>query len=73
MIKVTIILTDHAKKRMAERAISFKQIQETIEMPDYTVQKGKKTEAVKDINGRKLKIVYATKDKYIKVISVMQK
>jgi len=68
---VTIILTDHAKKRMAERAISFKQVQETIKMPDYTVQKGKKTEAVKKYGERKIKIVYATKDKYIKVISVM--
>ncbi len=45
--KVTIILTNHAKKRMVERAISFKHIQETIEMPNYTVQKGKKTEAYK--------------------------
>jgi len=56
---------------MAERAISFKQVQETIKMPDYTVQKGKKTEAVKKYGERKIKIVYATKDKYIKVISVM--
>ncbi len=66
-----IILTDHAKKRMAERAITFKQIQETIEMPDYTVQKGKKIEVVKKHEGRRLKIVYAAKDNYIKVISVM--
>ena len=66
-----IILTVHAKKRMAERAITFKQIQETIEMPDYTIQKGKKTEAVKKFNERKIKTIYTTKDKYIKVISVM--
>ncbi len=70
-MQVSIILTDHAKKRMAQRAISFKQIQETIEMPNYTVQKGKKTEAVKKYAERKIKVVYAAKDKYIKVISVM--
>ena len=69
--RVTIILTDHAKKRMAERAITFKQIQETIDMPDYTIQKGKKTEAIRKYDGRKLKIVYAGKDKYKKVVSVM--
>ena len=68
---MTIILTTHAKKRMAERAITFKQIQETIEMPDYTIQKGKKTEAIKRYSEKRVKIVYAGKDKYIKVISVM--
>lgn len=56
---------------MAERAITFKHIQDTIEMPDYTVQKGKKTEAYKRFENKRLKIVYAGKDKYIKVISVM--
>lgn len=40
-------------------------------MPDYTVQKGKKTESYKRFNEKKLKIVYAGKDKYLKVISVM--
>lgn len=69
--KVTIILTDHAKKRMAQRAITFKQIEETIEMPDYTVQKGKKTEAYKKDQERRIKVVYSGKDKYKKVISVM--
>jgi len=68
---VTIILTDHTKKRMTERAITFRQIQETIDLPDYSVQKGKKTEAHKKYIGRKIKVVYAAKDKYIKVISVM--
>lgn len=68
---MTIILTDHTKKRMAERAITFKQIQETIEMPNYAIQKGKKTEAYKKFDERRLKIVYVSKDRYIKVISVM--
>lgn len=68
---MTIILTDHTKKRMAQRAISFDMIRNTIEMPDYTVQKGKKTDAYKRFEGKRLKIVYAGKDKYIKVISVM--
>ncbi|MBS3071594.1 DUF4258 domain-containing protein [Candidatus Pacearchaeota archaeon] len=68
---MTIILTDHAKKRMVERGITFKQVQDTIEMPNYTVQKGKKTEAIKKYSEKRVKVVYAAKDKYIKVISVM--
>ena len=71
IIVVIIILTDYAKKRMSQRAINFKQIQETVEMPEYTVQKGKTTEAMKRYNDKRLKIVYVAKDKYIKVISVM--
>ena len=68
-----IILTTHAKKRMAERTISLKQVQETIEMPEYTVQKEQKTEAYKRHGGKMLKVVYAAQDKYIKVISLMWK
>lgn len=56
---------------MAQRAITFDQIKETIEMPDYTVQKGKKTESYKKYPEKRVKIVYAAKDSYIKVISVM--
>ena len=37
-----IILSYHAKKRLFERNISFKEVQETIEMPDYTISKGDK-------------------------------
>jgi len=47
---------------MAQRAISFKQIQETIEMLNYTIQKSKKTEAVKKYAERKIKVIYAAKD-----------
>jgi len=70
---VTIILTTHAKKRMVQRAISFKQVQETIEMPDYTIKKEQKIEAFKHQNNEILKVVYTAKDKYIKVISLMWK
>ncbi|MEK6888619.1 MAG: DUF4258 domain-containing protein [Nanoarchaeota archaeon] len=68
---MAIVLTNHARKRMAQRVISFRQIEETIEMPDYTVQKGDKTEAIKKHNNRKIKVIYSSKDRYKKVISVM--
>ncbi|MDO8508704.1 MAG: DUF4258 domain-containing protein [Nanoarchaeota archaeon] len=68
-----IIITSHAKKRMIDRGINFKQIQQTIEMPDYTVKKEQKTEAYKRHDGKMLKVVYAVQDKYIKVITLMWK
>ena len=42
-----ITLTNHAKKRMQERAITLKEIKEVIEIPDYIINKGKKKEAYK--------------------------
>ena len=56
---------------MVERGITFKQIEDTIEMPDYTVQNGNKIEAHKTHEGRRIKVVYSGKDRYKKVISVM--
>jgi len=68
-----IILSYHAKKRLNERSIKFKDIQDTIDIPDYTVSKGNKKEAYKKIKDKTLKIVYLEKDKYIKVITLMWK
>jgi hypothetical protein len=42
-----IILTKHAKQRMTERNIKLEEVQETIEMPEYTVTKNNKFEAYK--------------------------
>jgi len=67
---VRIILTDHAKKRMAQRAISMHHIQEALDLPDYTVSKGRLLESVKKFNDKTLQIVVEKKDKYIKVITV---
>jgi len=68
-----INLSYHAKKRLSERSIKFKEVQETIEMPDYTVSKGNKKEAYKKINNKTLKVVYFQKDKYINVITLIWK
>ena len=63
----------HAKKRLIERGIKFKDVQETIEMPDYTVSKSDKKEAYRKINYKTLKVVYSQKDKYINVITLIWK
>jgi len=68
-----IFLSHHAKKRLSERGIQFKDVQETIEMPEYTISKINKKEAYKKINGKTLKVVYAEEDKYIKVITLIWK
>ena len=68
-----IILTDHAKQRMIQRDIKRSEIEETIELPEYTVSKGRIVEAHKNINGRSIKIVYSKQGKFIKIISVMIK
>ena len=68
-----IILTLHAKIRMAERGISFDSIKDTIELPDYTVSKDSKIEAHRKINGKVLKVVYSKEGNYIKVITLVWK
>jgi hypothetical protein len=68
-----IDLSYHAKKRLIERGINLEDVEETVEIPDYTVSRGNKKEAYKKINNRTLKVVYFQKDKYIKVITLIWK
>ena len=68
-----IVLSNHAKKRLVERSIKMKDIEEAIDIPDYTVSKGNKKEAYKKFNGKTIKVVYSEEDKYIKVITLIWK
>ena len=68
-----IVLSYHAKKRLIERGIKIKDVEEIIEMPDYTVSKGNKKEAYRKIKDRTLKVVYSQEEKYIKVITLIWK
>jgi len=68
-----IILSRHAKKRLLERGIKIRDVQETVEIPEYTISKGNKKEAYKKLNGKTMKVVYAEEDKYIKVITLIWK
>ena len=70
---MNLILTTHAKKRMIERNIKIREIQESIDIPDYTISKNGKIEAYKKINNKILKIVYLKQDRFIKVITVIEK
>ncbi|MEN7982383.1 MAG: DUF4258 domain-containing protein [Nanoarchaeota archaeon] len=64
-----IIFTNHAKQRMVERGIRLNEIKETINFPDYTITKENKTEAYRN----NLKIVYISKDKFIRIVTVIRK
>lgn len=68
-----LILTNHAKKRMAERGIKLEQIKEVIDFPTYTTRKDSKIEAYKEINGKTLKVVYIQKAKFIKITTLIWK
>ncbi len=65
-----IIFSLHAKKRLKERTIKEKEVHEIIEIPEYTIRRGKIIEAFKKINNRLIKVVYIKKENYIKVITV---
>ena len=67
------ILTKHAKQRILERNITLEQIKETINFPDYTINKDGKIESYKRINNRLLKIVHIQKGKFIKIITLLWK
>ncbi len=61
------------KKRLIERGMKMQDIQEAIDIPDYTVSKGNKKEAYKKVNGKTIKVIYAKEYKYINVITVIWK
>lgn len=68
-----IILTDHVKKRMKERNITKEDVESIVSLPDYTIKKAGKVEAIKTMDDRTLKVIYSGKKDIIVVISVMQK
>ncbi len=68
-----LIFTHHAKQRIKERKITLQQIQETINFPDYKISKEDKIESYKRIDNKLLKIIYAQKGKFIKIITLIWK
>jgi hypothetical protein len=68
-----LILTKHAKQRMIERSISIQEVKNTIELPDYTINKGDVIESYKKENNKNLKVVYSRKGKFIKIVTVIIK
>tara|TARA_Y100000310_G_scaffold86155_1_gene83004 strand:- start:802 stop:1014 length:213 start_codon:yes stop_codon:yes gene_type:complete len=68
-----IILTKHARKRMIERGIKLNEVEEVVNLPDYTIKQKDNIESYKIINNRTLKIVHRKEHKFIKIITVIEK
>jgi len=65
------VLSKHAKKRMIERKINIEDITSTVELPDYVINRGDKTEAYKKLKDKKLKVIYIKEDSFIKIITLI--
>ena len=67
----TIRYSNHAVKRIFERDINEKQIEQTIRFPDYTKTsfEGKKV-AVKKFDEKTINVVYIEKETHIKIITI---
>lgn len=55
---------------MTERGVKEKDIIEAIEFPSYTIKRGEEIEAYRNINNKNLKVVYVSKGKFIKIITI---
>ena len=55
---------------MIERDIKEGEIIGTLELPDYTIKRGREIEAYKKINEKILKVVYIIIGKFINIITV---
>ena len=66
-----IVFSNHATKRMFERGINEKDVEDAVEKPDYKVQRGIEKEAYKKLNGGTVKIVYAETESFIRIITVI--
>lgn len=66
-----IIFSNHATKRMFERGISERDVEDAVEKPDYKVQCGAEIEAYKKTNGQTLKVVYVSTESFIRIITVI--
>jgi len=69
---MNVVFSAHAKKRIRERGIGNWEIEHLLKHPSYIKKSfDERRIAVGEIKNRKLKIIYAEEESYIKVISVM--
>ena len=67
-----IELTKHAKKRLKERGVSLAQVSETVLAPDswFYGEQGE-INAIKSFGKRKLRVVYVSTPKSIRIITAI--
>ena len=69
---MTLVYSDHAKKRMKQRGIEEWEIEHLLKHPSY-IRKALdgRHEAVGEIRNRKVKIVSIKEENYIKIVTVI--
>lgn len=69
-----VVYSDHAKKRMKQRGIEKWEVEHLLKHPSYIkkTSEGKK-EAVGESRNRFIKLIYIKEEKYIKIVTVIQK
>ena len=69
---MNVMYSHHAEKRLKERGMTKLEVEHILKFPIY-VKKSieRKREAVGEINGRTIKVVFIEKENYIKVITVI--
>lgn len=65
------VLSKHAKQRLIERKIGIEDVQNTVELPDYIINREDKIEAYKKIKDKTLKVIYSKEDSFIKIITLI--
>ncbi len=61
--------TGHSRMRQKSRNIPDDLIKLTVILPTYSITRGEKTESIKDINGKFLKVVYVRKKNFILIVT----
>lgn len=67
-----VIYSDHARRRLKERGITELEVEHIMKFPVFIKKsfEGSK-EAVGEITGRRIKVVFIEKENYIKIITVI--
>ena len=69
---MNIIYSEHAKRRMKQRAITELEVEHVLQHPDFIINSFEGTqEAIGKLQYRTIKIKFISKENYIKIITVM--
>jgi len=69
-MRTSIIYTNHARQRMAERGITEDDVEQVLAWPDYVISSGdRNTMAAKKFKGREVHIVYKAQKERIILIT----
>jgi hypothetical protein len=65
-----LVFTAHAGERLEERGITEDFVVSALSSPDFVINRGEESESYKDVAGKLLKVVYAEKESFIRIITL---